>query len=431
MAASPHRSRDAREPLTTSASALEQMLNLGGSSGRQEGRRREVSSSTGVSVDSITELFGEPLVRRLLQHYSTSIAPMMVWIESEQNEYRRLIIPLSETQPALRLAILAISASHSALATDMDENVVNTICEVAISMIADRVKQLTAQDVGRAAPLDIDVENVEAILAAILVLSNYSLLKSKVSVAQFHRRAARVLLQTLACVSNYSSETFNFLRNQMAGYDILTCTTLFQIEHVQDAVQPDPASVLFGHFLKIIHAITIWPLQLAEQDYHLDLTSRTTLENHFQVAQGQTLLVAGPLINSRPKRFQQDFIQLVAAYHHAGILYAHQRLQASAPDMTVRDHVDRLFQALDHISTTSPFMASIAWPLFIGAICSCENPSQQDKVQDICQILSESTGYKHYDDINRYFTELWESEHKDWKLIACDCEFRGEPIVAI
>lgn len=366
-----------------------------------------------------------------MYHYATTIAPMMVWLDSEKNEYRRLIMPLAATQPVLKLAILVISAAHAPSESGVDEDLIKSACQTAIKMITERVRLLTDQSAGDDMPLDGDVEDIEAILAAALVLSNHSLLKSYLSLAQFHRQAVRVLIKTLMFTRTSRNEIFVFLKNQAAGYDVLACTTLFHVDHIQHAVLPEADRSLFGNFLRIIHAITIWPLQQVSEDSSFRFTSVMELENHFELARGSTLLLAGSLLESRTEIFKHDFIQLVTLYHHAGILYAYKRLDIFTFDENARYHSTKLFEALDRIKDIPIFLVNLPWPVFIAGICSWDNAERRSKISNLCQILSANTRFEHYNIIEIFLRELWESPHHDWALLARERERRGEPIVAV
>ena len=48
--------------------------------------------------------------RELLHHYTNVVAAQMVWVDSAQNPFREIIIPLAMQSPALMLSILSIAA---------------------------------------------------------------------------------------------------------------------------------------------------------------------------------------------------------------------------------------------------------------------------------------------------------------------------------
>ena len=372
----------------------------------------------------------QSMTKRLLQYYSTNIAPLMVWLDSDQNEYKRLVIPLAEEDTILRLAVLAISAAHMPREEGLGVALSQSIGETAILMITQRVRQMTQFHLDNP-PIDSNGGSAEGILAAMLILSNNSLLKSELSHAQSHRQAARILMESLALRRSPNDELALFLRNQLAIYDVLACTTLFNYEHIKDAIlpQPDPTDVLFGDFLNILHRVTVLSLDEKEPVSQQQLE---VLEVEFELASGSTLLAAGPLTHTMTRSSRQDFIRLTHAYHHAGILYAYKRLCAS-PEILhiVRDHTEKLFLVLERIEDMNSALHNLAWPLFVAGTCCYGDEKRMEMINSLCQTLSSSTRFEHYANISTFLQELWQSSNPDWTLLASQWESKGTPIIAV
>ncbi|EXJ87370.1 hypothetical protein A1O3_04329 [Capronia epimyces CBS 606.96] len=379
------------------------------------------------------------MVHRLTDHYASAIAPLMVWLDSAKNGYRRLVIPLAEKHPLLRLAILAISAAHMPHDPDpdLDPTFSQSAGQAAIRMITERVRHMTHTE-----SIWEDRE-AEAMLAAMLTLSNHSLLGSELSLAQSHRQAARILINTVTLKRAPDDELTVFLENQLASYDILACTTLFNLEHVQHATvpRPDRGDVLFGDFLNTLHRITIGSLQeLAGGPHSATPRSRPSLsdlEQDFELARGSTLLTAGPMIGASSRSVRQDFVRLVQTYHYAGVLYACKRLNLSDGDSdeVEKHHAARLFQVLNQFEDINASLHNLAWPIFIAGICSCGDKQQEQKrmatVSDLCRMLSTSTGFEHYNNLFTFLQELWHSPGQDWSVLARQWERRGLPVIAV
>lgn len=378
------------------------------------------------------ERFTEPVVRRLLDHYETTIAPMMVFLDSERNGYRRLIVPLAASQPILRLAILVVAAKHATFDAGVDEEFLRSAMEITVMMITQRVTQLTNQDPNTGSRYDVDAADIEAIIAAVLVLSDYWLLRSNLSIAQFHREALRTLIRALICTASADKELFCFLKDEAAAYDVLACTTLFQVDRIENAILPEAHASMFGDFLRIIHAITIRSLRHRDAEgLETCPNSITELENDFEAARGSTLLLAGPLIESRSETLKHDFVCLVAAYHHAGLLYAYKRLPFIEVEFNARYHYIRLFEALEHIREIRVHLSSLTWPLFIAGICSGDDAERMLKIDGWCQLLATDTRYEHYNLLREFLRELYASPQHDWIVLARRYESQGHPVVAI
>lgn len=395
--------------------------------------------------------FTEPVIRRLLHYYETEITPIMPWIDSPHNGYRRLILPLAESQPILRLAILATAARHAAFGTGVDEDLLRSASETAVTMITLRLTQLTMQDPGTTAQYDVDPTDIQAIIAAVLVLSDYSLLLSNLYVAQFHREGIRTLLNTLVCTTNRDTEMFVFLQDEAAAYDVLACTSLFEIDRVRNAVLPSAQNNIFAQFLRVIHVITMSSLRPGVQSQSPDddrgtegeddeehetlevcPASMTELENAFEAARGSTLLSAGPLLETASDTLRHDFICLVAAYHHAGLLYAYKRLPSIGMEASTRCyHLGRLFDSLEHIQEIRVVLSSLTWPLFIAGICCGDHVDRIQKVENWCQLLATDTRYEHYHLLTDFLRQLHHDPQHDWISLAKEYERQHHPIVAI
>ncbi|RFU26383.1 hypothetical protein B7463_g9959, partial [Scytalidium lignicola] len=401
---------------------------------------QEASTESSREIDCQYSVFAtlsrlpEPVVNRLLLHYAHHITPIMVWLDSEKNEYRRLVIPLAEKQPVLRLSILAIAAAHLPRDSEIEADFSQSACQAAILMITQQIRFMIDKNFEvNHIHNENDERTAEGLLATMLTLSNYSLLGSALSHAQSHRHAARILVNTLTLKRASNDELFVFLRNQLSVYDILACTTLFNSEHIRHAILPDlsQGDIFFGHFLTIIHRITI--RSIPNQDY--DLSSESSrmeeLEDEFEIACSSTLLLAGPVITSCKKIFKEDFIRLVQTYHHAGAIYACKRFHGSTMSEHEKRHSLLLFTALEKLDNIDSFLHNLPWPIFIAGICSCLDPKRISVVSNLCSMLSSKTGFKHYANILIFLQELWESSHKNWVSLAREWEERGVPVIAV
>lgn len=362
----------------------------------------------------------------------------MTWIDSPLNGWRLFILPLAASQPILQLSILASAAAHAPFSTGVDEELLLSASETAVTMITSRLTQLNKQDPYDGFQYDIKSIEILAIIAAVLVLSDYALIRSDLSVAQFHREGIRTLLNTLPCTSSHETEILFFLKDEAAAYDVLACTFLFDIHRIRNAILPSTQGGVFAHFLCIIHRISIHSLQSSGSGRTDDCdpkecpSSITELENQFEAARGATLLSAGPLLESVSDTLKGDFIFLVAAYHHAGLLYAHKRFVSIKMEQKTHDyHLERLFYALECINDISTVLGGLTWPLFIAGICSSTVTDQMQKVDSWCQLLATHTRYEHYKQLTKFLRELHHRPQDDWIVLAKQYESQGEPIAPI
>lgn len=76
-------------------------------------------------------------------YYSEKIAGNMIWVDSPQNPYRRLVVPKAKTSPITLLAILAVSATHMATTEPLLHTFVPKANDVIVSSIAHELSRVT------------------------------------------------------------------------------------------------------------------------------------------------------------------------------------------------------------------------------------------------------------------------------------------------
>ncbi|ETI21503.1 hypothetical protein G647_07850 [Cladophialophora carrionii CBS 160.54] len=366
--------------------------------------------------------------KHLLQYYADNIAPLMVWLDSDQNEYKRLVIPLAEKDTVLRLAVLAISAAHMPDGDGLAPGFSHATGEAAIHMITERVRHVTQRNL-EDPETDVGGGIAAEILAAMLILSNHCLLQSASAQAHFHRRAARILIRSLELKQPSGDELTFFLKNQMAIYDVLACTTLFNYDHIQHAILPsmERQDVLFGDFLHLLHRVTLMSL-----DKSKPARPPENLEEEFELSSGSTLVASGPLAQTLTRSARQDFIRLVLAYQYAGMLFACKRLSMSLENGQIVDvYTNKLFRVFDQFEDISASLHNLAWPLLIAGICCCGDEQRMNIISSFCQRLSANTRFEHYAELLTFLQELWQSGHSDWTLLAREWERKGTPVIAV
>ncbi|KAI8407811.1 hypothetical protein FOFC_10738 [Fusarium oxysporum] len=102
--------------------------------------------------------------QQLLDYYDKNIARLMVWIDSEKNYYRQKVLPLAQTNEAVRLAICAVSAQHAA--RDFTPSTVyEKDRDHVLSMIMRGVDDMTAHP-----QLTVTADTAEWMLSSMMVL---------------------------------------------------------------------------------------------------------------------------------------------------------------------------------------------------------------------------------------------------------------------
>ncbi|KAF5661360.1 fungal transcriptional regulatory [Fusarium circinatum] len=370
------------------------------------------ASTSSPSLDSNTQ--------KLLDYYDKNIAGLMVWIDSEKNYYRQEVLPLAQTNEAVRLAICAVSAQHAAR-DFTPSSVYEKDRDHVLSIIMRGVDDMTAHP-----QLTVTANTAEWMLSSMMVLSSYELAHTGgADAADFHRKAARALVNTLSTLDFPKSSLFGFLKNQLSMYDIFACTTILDATDVQDAIRPveygDDKS--FSAFLLLLHDATLISRGGSAQD-----SSRNWRGEYVQ-ARGETLMEVGSSgVCSSADR--GDFIRLVDAYHNAALLYTARCLDHHhCPEETVS--LDELFRLLTSMENVHGSIHNLAWPIFIAGTECHGDVDRQLIIKDLYQGLSDVTGFKHHGDVLTFLETFWSSGDTDWRILAKQWESLGRRILAV
>jgi hypothetical protein len=387
--------------------------------------------------------FPDPSTRaRLLDHYDKEIAGLMVWIDSEKNEYRRLVLPLADQQPVLLLAILAVSAQHQAVTSKQESSFPSRARDAAVAMISKEIQQVTGQlaagfDLGS----QIEPDTAVWMLASMLTLANYEMSETETgaAAADSHRQAARTLVNALATTNRKTSALFNFLRNQLSIYDILACTTTFGPMSTVEVIlpAPDQSNLIFSEFLSHLHRVTIWSRQRHQTEtmgnFHLANVPITSVDARagFEQARGATLIAAGLLDLPKDAR-RRDFIRIVDIYHHAALLYTYRVLFCGQVEpVEINASALVLFERLGQLEDKATCLQNLPWPVFIAGTECRDDPEKQAFVAKTYTDIAHDMGFKYYIGILHFLQDFWSNRLTNWTELARSYEANGRKIVAV
>ncbi|PNP61414.1 hypothetical protein FNYG_13897 [Fusarium nygamai] len=344
----------------------------------------------------------------------------MVWIDSEKNYYRQKVLPLAQTNKAVRLAVCAVSAQHAAR-DFTPSSVYEKDRDQVLSLIMRGVDDMTAHP-----QLTVTADTAEWMLSSMMVLSSYELAHTGgADAADFHRQAARALVNTLSTVDFPKSNLFRFLQNQLSMYDIFACTTILDATDVQDAIRPveygDDRS--FSAYLRLLHDATLISRGGSGQD------STRDWRGEFVQARGETLIEVGSS-GVCLSADRGDFIRLVDAYHNAALLYTARCLgHQYGPEETVS--LGDLFRLLTGTENLHGWIHNLAWPIFIAGTESYGDDDRQLIVRSLYESLSEVTGFKHHGDVLTFLETFWSGGDADWRILAKRWGDLGRRILAV
>lgn len=96
-------------------------------------------------------------------------------------------------------------------------------------------------------------------LASIMVLSCCEMIELGATAADWRRKAARSLVNVVNTMAWREDSLLVFLMNKLSEYDVLSCTTSFDLADVQSAILPTARrnGPSFSRILNLIHEITL------------------------------------------------------------------------------------------------------------------------------------------------------------------------------
>ena len=371
---------------------------------------------------------------RLKRYYIDNVARLMVWVDTEKNLYRDRIIEIASDWPVLRLAISAIAALHCN-ATGHNEKLPlpESFRDEAIRGIVTSVKNILENTT------QLTLENAQWILASMMVLSCCEMIEAGAEAADWHRRAARRLVGVIKTMDWCHDEMISFLINQVAIYDVLSCTTSFDLSNIQEAILPviEEEDVLFSKLLLLIHDVTLfrgrWDnLEIQENDHeHLESRKKAllNLRRNIELARGETLMVAGTL-GFQDASDRRDFIRLVDLYCKATLVFAHRVMYRDESNCG-RQLLEDMFSVLASIERPERICHNLPWPLFMaGTECHGDLEKQTSIILHFKGVY-DTTGLIHYQELVEFLTSFWACDESDWQLLASQREAMGLRILAI
>ena len=358
-----------------------------------------------------------------IDYYDKNLAGLMVWFDSDENDYRRRVLPLAASTPGVRYAVAAIAAHHGTLASE--PQFPEAARDACLGEINAHIAAMTSRlSGGSALNSTADMAEAEWILASILMISCYEMTKSQVAQAEGHRRAARRLVNVF---QGQDRDLFRFLQNQLSIYDVLAATTSFDISDVEETVLPPSGMehALFAQYLTLLHSVTVASRR------NEGGPDAATVRGQFEQARGATLLAAGNL-RIEPDVVRRDFIRLVDIYHQTAILYSYRCLgYANHSNSDWKASIGKLFDQLAALENAALCAHNLPWPAFIAGAESHDDEDRQKTTQALLTQITSATGFKNHADIAHFLHVFWAGSDPDWRPLARHFQESGCQILPV
>ncbi|KUJ12603.1 uncharacterized protein LY89DRAFT_738377 [Mollisia scopiformis] len=379
---------------------------------------QSISSETRVSsAPSLPESIQDPVSRQLLHHFNQILAPLLAWVDSTDNPWQNIILPLAIESPPLLHSLLAMAAGDISdryygcahMAADTVYGFTRNRNK-ALELLAEHLRQDLA--VSNASNLQSQANN--HILASIVVLCYHEIKWPSSGLWKVHLRAARTMIRrwsTTDFISPTSDTTRSFLIQELSATQAMASVTSFMDEEPVRVRVPNDHRAPFLGFLHIVQAVSL----AARKELHAPNVSICLMDvGHF--FQGlerakQHAFAVGLGLTFRSSQSQLDFEHMVNMYYETGYIYTFQTL--SSPDNAaaeIRQSHSRLMGHLHQLADTSLFAQDLPWPLFIAGTECGGRIEEQQYIESRMNEMVRLTGTLDRMKALRFLKEFWTSQ---------------------
>lgn len=351
-----------------------------------------------LSPSPYSGLLKDISVRRLIHYYDHAIAATRAWVDSPDNSWRNIIIPLAMNSPLLLHSVLALSAEHMSARVPSSGLEPGRYRRKSLKLLS----QALSSELHTEPPIADSTpghhqDSANEILAALLVLCSLEMVQSSLTLWRLHLCAARIMTQRRLTLTKLDSTT-QFLIQEAFAFDVFACTTI--------VLEPDPLPnnmlslvdnrTIFMDYLQLLQRVTATERHRAAelcQGIIADPIDILDLETRFEGSRTRTLRLSQhlPFVSTS---LHEDFEHVVEIYHYAGLIYTYQSL---VPFPENREHIlcclPSLFGSLVHIADSAFLAQDLVWPLFIAGTESHGNTLRQDWLRDKMATAMRNTGY--------------------------------------
>lgn len=364
----------------------------------------------------ITDSLHSTSSRQLLHHFNQILAPQLAWVDSTDNPWQSIILPLALQSPSLMHSLLAMAAGDI---SDRHYGCAHMAADTlygftrnrnrALELLSEHLKQeLSSTKTNSGQP---QLNN--HILASIVVLCYHEIKWPSSGLWKVHLRAARTMIRRWSHTDftiPTSDATKSFLIQELSATQAMASVTCFTDEEPVRVSVPNDHRAPFLGFLQVIQAVS-----LAERNVTFGANTPSCLMNmepflaDLEKAKDHAFVV-GRGLTFRSSQSECDFEHMVNMYYEAGCIYT---LQALSPfeDATsaIRESYCRLMSHLISFADTSLFAQDLPWPLFVAGT-ECDRVQDQQYIERRMKEMVRLTGTLDRMKGLRFLKEFWTTQ---------------------
>lgn len=362
-------------------------------------------------------------MNELVHHYDHNLAATLVWVDSCNNPWRNVILPLAYEEPLLLFSVLALAAEHRSKRAPDDSlqriKLQTDACrfrDKSLKLLANHLKQeMQGRYDGHYEGKDdlSKTTSTKTILATMLMLCQLEMVHSESLVWKIHLQASHTMIQSwLLTPSRFDMGDADnkFLIKETFTINVFAASSSFTDDEEALAFEDADEHTLFSGFMTAIHEITRHERRIASGKAKV-LPELPLLEQRLDHARTSTQQLAASYDKLQPKAIRLNFDRVVDIYHHAGIVYAYQAL--AAPEIArqaIDPQLDLLLEALHLLPASGLFAQDLAWPLFIASTECRDRKTEQQWLQQKMEDSAEATGFESCYQAWEFLQKWWDQD---------------------
>ncbi|KIW18502.1 hypothetical protein PV08_02790 [Exophiala spinifera] len=389
----------------------------------------------------------DPFSLRLVQYYDHVVAPQMVWIDSSENPFRHVVIPLAIQTPVLMTSILTLASgdlrvrSHGIYASEFAvSSRLESYQEETLVRLARHLKDATEAPATTQTVADISPTAGNVLATFLMIYLSVKL--GDVSNYRLHTRAAWSLIENWRLslplrVQPSMQGLRDFLLHEAYLFKVCVALSTFQpFDDPYEAASMINEDQPFMRYLKIIlDLVEIEQSKRSrshsrshQRNFWLDL-SVVALRKEFDAARERSLKhkfrVPVP-----PRIFEH----LVDLFHYSGIYFGSQVLSHDQQSASFATSAHRsLLSLLRQVPDIKLVAQNLGWPVFFAGTGCHGSPDDISFVRIQLQEVIRLTGWSERRRLLRFLEEFWTLSDggtpPSWIDLAQSYAFRGEPIL--
>ncbi|CZR68777.1 uncharacterized protein PAC_18676 [Phialocephala subalpina] len=375
--------------------------------------------------------------RELLHHYYQVLAPQLAWVDSTDNPWQNVILPLALESPPLLHSLLAMAAGDL---SDRYYGCAHKTADVvfglsrnrdrALNLLAEHLRQELAVSDGTTKDIP---ELNNQILASIVVLCYHEIKWPSSGLWKVHLRASGTMIRRWSTMTAPPSDiTRSFLVQELSATQAMASVTSFtDTEDVLSVTFPSNHRAPFLGFCQVIQAVSHAERGgVQHSNVPIRVTKMRSLLIGLEKAKRHAFTV-GQELDLRSSQARLELNLIINTYYEAGYIYTLQALSSPAETSVVMQNSRRQLRFyLSQLANTSIFAQELPWPLFIAGTECGDQVEDQQYIEKRMHEMVKLTGTLDRLKALRFLKEFWAARTQNpditWIQIAREWAQRRE-----